>query len=83
MQFNEVLRMGTIAAIRQLVLRGDGVAVLPLYYVNDDLKEGRLKKIMSSVKPLSDYFRLIFRADDPRRSVYESISKTLMQHPLK
>ncbi len=83
MQFNEVIRMGAIAAIRELVLRGNGVAVLPQYYVNADLKEGRLKKIMPSVKALSDHFRLIFRADDPRRSVYESISQTLMQHPLQ
>ncbi len=83
MQFKEVLRMGTIAAILQLVLRGDGVAVLPLYYVEDELKQGRLKKIMPSVKPLSDYFRLIFRGDDPRRSIYESIAKSMLEHPLQ
>lgn len=81
--FQKSLSMGTIAAIRQLVLRGDGVAVLPEYFVKPDLKVERLVTVFPEVEPLSDYFRLVFRADDPRRSVYESMAQTMCDEPLK
>lgn len=83
MQFAGILSMGTIAAIRQLVLRGDGVAVLPEYFVEPDLKGSRLVTLFPAVTPLSDYFRLVFRGDDPRRSVYESMAETMLAEPLK
>jgi DNA-binding transcriptional LysR family regulator len=82
MQFGRVRRMGTIAAIRELVLRGEGVAVLPLYFVAADVKAKRLRQVFPKVKPKSDYFRLVFRADDPRRSYFQSLAKTMLVVPL-
>jgi DNA-binding transcriptional LysR family regulator len=82
-EFAYVLSMGTIAAIRQLVLRGDGVGVLPEYFVAADLAAERLVRLFPDVTPLSDYFRLVFRADDPRRSVYERMADTFLEEPLK
>jgi DNA-binding transcriptional LysR family regulator len=82
-RFGRVRTMGTIAAIRELVLAGEGVAVLPRYLVAPDLKANRLRLILPSVKPLSDHFRLIFRADDPRRGVYETIAATMQTVPLR
>ena len=75
--------MGTIGAIRWLVKRGHGVAVLPRYHVQPDLDRGRLQAILPKVEPRSDYFRLIFRGDDPRRSVYQRLAETLQTQPLK
>jgi LysR family glycine cleavage system transcriptional activator len=83
LQFGKVLRMGTIAAIRHLVVRGEGVAVLPEYFVRPDLETGRLVRLMPGVDLMSDYFRLVFRGDDPRRTVYERIAQTMLLEPLK
>lgn len=81
--FRSVRRMGTIAAIRALVLRAQGVAVLPEYFVERDLAKRRLVRILSGVHAVSDSFRLVFRADDPRRQLFESITKALREWPLK
>jgi LysR family transcriptional regulator, glycine cleavage system transcriptional activator len=83
LRFGKVLAMGTIAAIRALVLEGEGVAVLPAYLVDPDLRARRLVSVFPTVKLVSDWFRLVFRADDPRRSVYESLAVTLSREPLK
>jgi DNA-binding transcriptional LysR family regulator len=83
LRFARILRCGSIDPIRSLVLEGEGVAVLPLYQVQPDLDAGRLERIFPSLRLLFDYFRLVFRADDPRRSVYESIAATMMAHPLR
>jgi LysR family transcriptional regulator, glycine cleavage system transcriptional activator len=83
LQFGRVLRMGTIAAIRHLVVRGEGVAVLPEYFVAPDLATERLVRLMPQVPLLSDYFRLVFRGDDPRRTVYERMAQSMLLEPLK
>ncbi len=83
LEFARVLRMGTIEAIRAQVLAGEGVAVLPLYLVAPDLRAGRLHRLFPGVKLLSDWFRLIFRIDDPRRTVYQTMAQTLLEVPLK
>jgi LysR family transcriptional regulator, glycine cleavage system transcriptional activator len=83
LQFGRILLMGTTAAIRQLVLRGEGVAVLPLYLVQPDIEAGRLVRLFPKIKPLSDYFRLIFRTDDPRRSVYQTVADSMLKVPLR
>jgi LysR family glycine cleavage system transcriptional activator len=82
LRFRHIILMGTIAAMRALVLAGEGVAVLPLYVVADDLRAGRLRRIFPSVALLSDHFRLIFRSDDPRRSVYEAMATQMRAVPL-
>ncbi len=65
------------------VLRGEGVAVLPVQLVKRDLAAGRLAQVFPRVKLLSDYFRLIFRADDPRRSVYAALAEHMLRVPLQ
>jgi DNA-binding transcriptional LysR family regulator len=81
--FGSILKMGTISAIRELVLRGEGVAVLPEYFVQKDLKQRRLVKVFPRVKALSDHFRLVHRADDPRAAVYVALAQTLRSLPLQ
>jgi DNA-binding transcriptional LysR family regulator len=83
LRWKSVLVMGTIAAIRALVLDGEGVAVLPAYLVAPDVRAGRLVSVFPSVKLRSDWFRLIFRADDPRRSLYTTLAERLLATPLR
>lgn len=83
LRFKRIWRVSSIEPIRRLVLAGRGVAVLPQYHIQDDLTAGHLRKIFPSIHPLFDYFRLVFRADDTRQSVYASLAETLKQHPLK
>lgn len=75
--------LGGIAAIRRQALDGEGVAVLPLYYVRDDLAAKRLARIMPSVEAQHDHFRLVFRVSDPRRAIFESIAEDFGQAPLR
>lgn len=82
-QFKQVLRMGTISAIHALVLEARGVAVLPEYLVENHLKTKKLVALFPHVKPRSDYFRLIFRIDDPRRSYYQTLAESMNTFPLR
>lgn len=81
--FGAVRKMGTIAAIRELVLRGEGVAVLPRYFVMGDLDAGRVVELFPDISAASDHFRLIFRGDDPRRELFESVAETMRSEPLR
>jgi len=83
LHFGHIVRLGTIEAIRLRVLAQAGVAVLPEYLVRKDVASGKLTKILPSVTLLNDYFRLIFRVDDPRRGIYEQMAKQMCAAPLK
>jgi DNA-binding transcriptional LysR family regulator len=83
MRFRRVVRMGTIEAIRACVLRGMGVAVLPRYFVARDLAQKKLVAILPSQALLHDQFRLIFRRDDARRTLFEELAATIRAAPLR
>ncbi len=83
LSFKKLIRMGTIAAIHQLVLDGAGVAVLPLYLVEPDIETGFLVRVMPDVEPNNDWFRLIIRADDPRRALFADLAEILKNEPLR
>ncbi|MCB9793789.1 MAG: LysR family transcriptional regulator [Alphaproteobacteria bacterium] len=75
--FAHVERMGTIAAIRDRVLRGAGVAVLPLYFIRDDLDAGRLVPLMSWLALRQDAFRLIWRKGSPQEAELRALGRAL------
>ena len=81
--FRRIVRLGSIEAIRARVLSGAGVAVLPLYQVGPDLAKKTLRKVFPKVTPLHDWFRLVFRADDARRPVYERLAEAMRAAPLR
>jgi DNA-binding transcriptional LysR family regulator len=82
LQFARVRRIGTIAAIEALVRAGRGVAVLPEYLVERALAKGELERIFPAVKPVADYFRLVYRAGDPRQPLFEAIARSMVKVPL-
>jgi DNA-binding transcriptional LysR family regulator len=82
LHFARIVRLGTIEAIRQRVAAGAGVAVLPAYLVRREVASGAFRKVLPSVVPTHDYFRLVFRADDPRRTIYETMANDMLATPL-
>ena len=83
LRFQRIVRLGSIGAIRARALEGAGVGVLPRYLVEGDLRARTLKRILPSVELLHDWFRLVFRADDPKRAVYERLASLMMAEPLR
>lgn len=81
--FQRVQHLGTIAAVRALALAGRGVAVLPRYFVREDLAKDRLTQLFKSQALLTDYFRLIWRAEHPRHVQLEQLGAVLQQLPIQ
>ncbi|MCA9719318.1 MAG: LysR family transcriptional regulator [Myxococcales bacterium] len=82
LRFGRFRWLGLGAAIRQQALAGHGVAVLPRYMIAPDLEAGRLAALLPTIQPLPDFFRLVFRADDPGRRAYEDIAEVLRGIPI-
>lgn len=74
--------LGAIEAIRHQVVEGEGVAVLPAYFVRHELASGALERVFPRVALAHDYFRFVFRAADPRRAIFESMAREIRLLPL-
>jgi DNA-binding transcriptional LysR family regulator len=83
LRFERCSWLGSIAAIRHQVIEGAGVAVLPQYFVRKELASGKLQRLFPRVKPVHDFFRLVFRSADPRRAIFESLANDLASFPLQ
>lgn len=83
LRFADVVRLGAIGPIKHEVLRGAGVAVLPAYFTAAERKAGRLVPLFPKVKLGSDWFRLVFRAADPRRAAFDALATELRRAPLR
>ena len=82
--FARIEYMGGIGAIRRRLLDGDGrVAVLPTYFIQDDLARRRLVRLMPRVQPRSDAFRLIWRSGHPRELDLLALAAELRAIPLR
>lgn len=75
--------LGTIGAIRARVLQHAGVAVLPKYFVADDLARGRLVQLLASTRLARDAFRLVWRANHPRDAELRALATELAALPLR
>lgn len=82
-RFGHVHYLGTISAIRMRVCEGAGVAVLPRYFVDDDLKRGRLLPLVPQVRLASDVFRLIWRTGHPYEDALRTLAEDLRAVPLQ
>jgi DNA-binding transcriptional LysR family regulator len=74
--------LGTIAAVRQAVIDGEGVATLPAYFVHDDVAEGRLVEVLADRPADPDAFRLLFRHDHPHEGLLVQVAALLRARPL-
>jgi LysR family glycine cleavage system transcriptional activator len=82
-RFERVQYLGTIGAVRQRVLQGRGVAVLPSYFVSQDLQAGRLRGLMSGVRLQQDAFRLVWLRGHPRSADLAQLASELAALPLR
>lgn len=74
--------MGGIGAIRARVVEGTGVAVLPEYFVREDLASGRLTRLLPEQSLRTDSFRLVWRANHPRHDALQALASELVAFPL-
>jgi LysR family glycine cleavage system transcriptional activator len=82
-RFARVERMGTIAAVRQRILHGRGVGVLPTYFVEKDLQAGRLVRLFPKTPLKRDMFRLIWAVDHRRGPELRALARSLAKLPLR
>jgi LysR family transcriptional regulator, glycine cleavage system transcriptional activator len=82
-QFGAVRHLGAIAAVRARALEGAGIAVLPHYFVRQDLERKRLVRLMSKTKLPSDWFRLVWRSGHAREVELRQIAAELCELPLR
>jgi LysR family transcriptional regulator, glycine cleavage system transcriptional activator len=82
--FRRVEYLGGIAAIRRRLFDGGGrVAVLPTYFLRDDLRARRLARLLPRVRPRADVFRLVWRAGHPRADELRGLARELRAIPLR
>jgi LysR family glycine cleavage system transcriptional activator len=81
--FQHTQHLGTIGPVRARVLEGAGVAVLPHYFVKEDLARKRLVRLMPRVQMPPDWFRLVWRKDHPRNTELHALAEELSSFPLK
>ncbi len=74
--------MGTISAVRQRVLDQAGVAVLPKYFVQADIDNGRVVLLAPDIQPAQDHFRLIWRVGQRAEPQLIALAEDLAKRPL-
>lgn len=75
--FGEERYLGTMGIVRQEVIEGGAVAVLPRHAVAADLQEGTLVEPWPELDLATDRFRLLWRDDDPRATTMRSLAEDL------
>jgi DNA-binding transcriptional LysR family regulator len=82
-QFRSTHYLGTISAIRTRALEGAGIAVLPRYFVRNDLAQRRLLQLFPRTRLPSDWFRLVWQARHRREAALLQLSTELARLPLR
>ncbi|MEZ4440495.1 MAG: LysR family transcriptional regulator [Polyangiaceae bacterium] len=75
--------LGTIGAVRSRALAHAGVAVLPRYFVAEDLARKRLVELFPKVALPIDWFRLIWSEEHPRQAELRQLAGELTELPLR
>ncbi len=81
--FERAQHLGTIGAVRARALAGQGVAVLPRYFVGGDVKAKRLQALFGSRPLQADHFRLVWRKGHPREAQLEQLADELRALPIR
>ncbi len=82
LRFGDMWCAGAGAPMFDLVKRGFGLAVLPLYMVREEVEAGNLTVLLDDVELLEDSFRLLFRSDSALTEVFADLADFLRERPL-
>lgn len=80
MRFGRVLGLGALSVIEALLCRGDGVAVLPKYRIDNLCQKTPLRVDMGFFAPGTLSVSLCLRSGDPRRPALLSVAKVLREN---
>ena len=80
--FHKTEYLGAIGAIRLRALAHAGVAVLPLYFVKEDLARKKLVHVMPKIGLHPDFFRLIWRRGGSKADQLHQLAAELREFPL-
>ena len=75
--------LGLGAAVKAMVLAGGGGAGLPEYMIAAELRLRRLRRLFPRGVLRADYFRLVYRGDDPRAEIYGALAGLLAAAPIR
>jgi len=81
--FSQHRYLGTISALLHWVEYQDAIAVLPLYFVQPALKEGRVKRLFPEKEVQHDYFRFFWLQGHWAEQSITELALLLSQHPLQ
>jgi len=81
--FKKTEYLGAIGAIRLRALDHAGVAVLPRYFIADDLSRKRLVPVMPKIKLQPDFFRMIWRRRQGQADNLYRLAEELSKLPLQ
>lgn len=81
--FERIQYLGGIAAVRTRALEGAGLAVLPLFYVRDDLAKRRLVKLVPQTKLPRDWLRMVWRQGQAHEAELRQLASELSERPLR
>jgi DNA-binding transcriptional LysR family regulator len=81
--FARIEHLGAIGAVRARALEGVGVAVLPRYFVDKELREGKLSLLMPRTKLATDWFRLVWRTGHSYEARLRELAADLAALPLR
>ena len=82
--FQRVEYVGGIANVRQRLLASpDRVAVLPTFFIKEDVARRQLTRLVPKVQLRSDTLRLVWRTDHPRQSDLLALAHDLREIPLR
>jgi DNA-binding transcriptional LysR family regulator len=69
--------LSIIAAVRARVLEGEGVAVLPVFYVGEDVARGRLRVLLPQTKLRTNSLRAVWRKGHPYEAEIRELASEL------
>ena len=81
--FKKYHLISSVLAIKQLLVDGKGIAVMPESQIARELRSGELVKIFPDLQLLKDQNRLLYRKDDPRASFFQTLAKKIIGYPIK
>jgi DNA-binding transcriptional LysR family regulator len=83
-RFARVEYMGGIASVRHRLLGSEGrVAVLPGFFVKEDIAKRRLARLLPRMTLPTDSLRLVWRSNHPRQSELLALAQDLRAVPLR